>query len=255
MDKSNLNNDKRPDRREIIRLYFPDFLYEESDFKIFIDLTCEELGLDSDYIELFPNIISCINSPEQFLPYLSIFYDYRDDKDTEAQREIIKRILKYYKERGTVKSILETADFGFSDDWVGSTLFINKDSIPDRIATIDYPAERIFRHSISKRSGNHKYPDKDRYRDGVIVIVLKYVNDRIKEKMKSVMPAGIKYVFDIIPYSETVTEYTEYEISTEYSLVWIGEIYNSISAQRFSVKKSGGLRSGENDVVSEIIIS
>lgn len=187
------------DRRQVIRGLFPQHLQENIDFNIFIDMTAEELGQVADYIELFSALGAVDSTPERFLKDLShtIGYDYTESQDADLQREAIKRIFSVYEQRGTEESILKTADYAKSFDWVGGDIFLTKNDVPIRYAKIFYPNRHLFRHSMSDHSGADKYSDAKRWREGVVILRLDIINKRVRDAVREVIPAGVKYFFDI----------------------------------------------------------
>lgn len=191
------------DSRTVIKTLFSPVLLENEDFPIVVDALSEEMGLVSDYTELFPTIINVDKTPEKFIQDIAhlVSYPYQSGKDHEAQREIVKRYLEVYRQRGTTTSIEGAADFAQSKDWVGGSLFISKEGIPERFAKAYYPSSNIFRHNVSTFSGKDAFQDNLFYRNGVLVINVSYLDDHIKEEVRKLIPAGIKYYFIIINYT------------------------------------------------------
>lgn len=186
------------DRRQVIRGLFPAHLQENRDFSVFINMTVEELGLVGDYVEMFSFLGSVDKAPNQFVKYLSdiVGFPYSDSRDDDLQREAIKRIFDAYSQRGTEESILKTVDYAKSFDWVAGDIFCKKDNIPKRYATVVYAGKNVFRHCISKFSGKDKFQDSKRWREGVIIINSNEINDNVRQALKQVIPAGVRYYFE-----------------------------------------------------------
>lgn len=187
------------DRRKVIKDLYPQHLRENKDFNIFIELSAEELGLVGDYIEIFNNLGVLAKVPDKYLKDLSdlVAYPFSETHDYSLQREAIKRIFTGYKERGTEESILKAADYSVADDWVAGDIFLTKDNIPDRTANVIYTNTKVFRHNKSDHSGSDRYQDKAKWRNGVLVIRVSHLTDRVREAIKTVIPAGIKYYFEL----------------------------------------------------------
>lgn len=191
--------------------FVPEFIYENEEASIFIKLI-EEIYIDiKRLIDEFPNLIDVDNVSEIFLPKLSalIGYHYNYNIDLDIQREIIKRILEVYRTRGTDDSIIMAATYGDYHLWVGGHLFLPGADVDREKAQIEYPSNRIFRHSKSKHSGLDKYADATRWRDGVLIIKLSIINQKIRDAIKKVVPAGVKIYFDFFNDSKGEGEYGE----------------------------------------------
>lgn len=183
----------------LLREFVPEQIYENRDSQVFIELLGTIYSDMSDMIGQFPQLADVDNVQDIFLPKLSalIKYNYDYSIDIEAQREIIKRMLHVYRNRGTDDHIIMAATYGNDSNWIGDHLFVPGTKVPKDEAQIIYPVTKIFRHSVSVHSGSDKYTDSVRWRDGVIIIKLAFLNDQIRQAVKKVVPAGIKFYFDL----------------------------------------------------------
>ena len=171
-----------------------------------------------------------------------------------ACREAIKRIFSAYEERGTEESILKAADYSISDDWVAGDIFLTKDKVPPRAAIIEYPGRKLFRHSISKFSGPDKYADSSRWRNGVIIIKVDSLNNKVREAIKTVVPAGVRYYFDLYfsmgSEGEGSGQYGEVSFHSDivndyYAIVYDMVIDISLANMKVFSSRPGGLLSGK----------
>lgn len=188
----------KKDRREVIKRLFPEHLYFNEDYRVLIDTYAEELGLVADYIELFANLPQIDRTPTQFIKDICelISISYSEQYDDEAYREVVKRIFSQYEQRGTEDSMTKATDYSKANSWVYGDLFLDKTEVPERQAELQWPYKSLFRHSISKHSGFDKYADATRWRDGVVIIKTDEMNDRVREAVLKVIPAGLRFYFD-----------------------------------------------------------
>lgn len=191
-------------------------------------------------ISVFPELVDIENAPEIFLPKLAalVRYDGRYDIDDEDLRDIISRIIKVYRDRGTDYSIIMAATYGDEPEWVGSSLFFNSHRSKE-LATIIYPITRLFRHSVSKFSARHYYPDNSRWRDGTLIISAPYINNELRNAVAKVVPAGLRVYWEV--KSETasvdggVVTFGEWLLSSDYIIEYLLDLSEkSNTASKFS---------------------
>ena len=241
----------KKDRREVIKRLFPEHLYFNEDYRVLIDTYADELGLVADYIEMFSNLPQIDRTPVQFVKDICelVSISYSDQYSDEAYREVVKRIFSQYEQRGTEDSITKATDYSKSNAWVYGDLFLDKNDVPPRQAELQWPYKSLFRHSISKHSGFDKYADATRWRDGVVIIKTDEMNDRTREAVLKVIPAGIRFYFE-----RALQLYGEGESRGDYGEVTFGEsiidedyvIYYDI---RLNDMDSGEVFSGEKPIV------
>lgn len=178
----------------------PHILLEDEDYQVFLELISIINDDIKDLISKFPELVDIDNAPELFLPKLSalIRYKYRYDIDEDIQREIIKRIISIYRDRGTDDAIIMAATYGDYPMWIGSHVFLPGAEINRDKATITHSVDQVFRHSISKHSSTHKFADGNRWTAGTLIIGVPYLNTQIREAIKKVVPAGLRVYFDLI---------------------------------------------------------
>ncbi len=199
----------------------PQVLIEDKDYKIFLDII-NQISIDiHGLISEIPNLVDIDNVPDIFLPKLSalVRYNLRTDLDINYQREIIKRLIEIYRARGSDDEIIMAATYGDYDYWVGSHIFYPEAEINRQKAELVTPVDELFRHSKSQFSGYDRYPGATVYREGTIVIKLSYVDDKIREAIKKVVPAGIKIYYylatDTSDGTGFVVDYGVWEIENE----------------------------------------
>lgn len=230
----------------------PHSLLEDEDYQVFLELISIVHDDIKSMIAEFPELVDIDNAPEIFLPKLSalIRYRYRYDIDEDIQREIIKRIISIYRDRGTDDAISMAATYGDDPDWIGSHVFLPGANTNKDRAQVTHPVEEIFRHDISKHSGTHRFADAVRWRDGTLIIKTSKVNDDIRAAIKKVVPAGLKIYFDLINnspgdgyYSELT--FGEWVLSVDYELDYNMIIKDKLEVATFDVRGNGRrLRSG-----------
>lgn len=193
--------------------FVPQVLLEDEDYQVFLKLI-DQISIDiHDLIKEIPNLVDIDNAPDIFLPKLSalVRYNLRTDLDIGYQREIIKRLIEIYRARGSSDEIIMAATYGDYDYWVGSHIFYPDADITRQRATIAYPSDELFRHSKSQFSGYDKYPGGSFYREGTIIIKLGHINDKIREAIKKVVPAGIRiYYYFTLDSSDNDSFYVDY---------------------------------------------
>lgn len=183
------------DRRQIIESYFQQRHRENERFnKIFIEPTAEQLGLVSDYTELFSFISSVEFTPSKYLERIAdkVGYKYEPSEDPEVQREIIKRVFSVYEKRGTPQSILDTVMKAMDTNWIGGDLTQYKDEVKELNAGISYPRDLIFTHDSSFHDGGYRFQDKKEYNNGIIAVELEDYNERTLSKLEEVIPGGVR---------------------------------------------------------------
>ena len=181
----------------------PTFLLNYKGFSILAKALANEFANLGDYTEIFPTITQISSTPETFIPYVGDFvgYDFKEEVDANIQREIIKRIFEKYRSRGSEYGLTMMASHGANIGYVGGSLFIPKYYTEATKSKIRFPRDYIleFDNFKSKRSGKAKYPDAKQIVDGVLEIIVGFLNEEIRRRVESEMkPAGVKlrYVLD-----------------------------------------------------------
>lgn len=209
------------DRRKVFKSLFSEY-NKTTDFELWIDTICEEFGIVADYIQMFEDLGSIDRTPAEFIQDLAdlVAYSYLDSEDPEAQREIVKRIFSVYHERGTEASIIQAAKRSPDPDWIGGDLTLYKGPLKEETASVFYPSKHVFTHCVSAHSGEDAFQDAARWREGVIIIRLSVLNDRVREAIKKVIPAGLRYYFDIVVSGSEgdldIVSFGEYIVNTDY---------------------------------------
>lgn len=194
------------DRRTLFEeQLLPTFLLNYKGFSIIAKALANEFANLGDYIEIFPNITQVSSAPEPFISHLGDFvgYDFKEEIEANIQREIIKRIFEKYRSRGSEYGLTMMASHGANIGYIGGSLFVPKYYTEAPKSKIRFPRDYIleFDNSRSKRSGKSKYPDAKQFVDGVLEIIVGFLNDEIRRRIEREMkPAGIKlrYVLDYV---------------------------------------------------------
>lgn len=182
-----------------LRDYLPEYLANDQDYGIFIDILQNVANDIKYFVDNFNDLIDIDTVPEMFLPKLSylLSYQYKYQVNTTYQRELIKRMIEVYRNKGTDKDIIDAANNGANDGWLGNKYFYPGSTYFNNEATISYPADHLFRHSVSKFSGQDHFPDNDYWRQGVIIIEVAYYTSKLDDAVKNVIPAGVRFYFII----------------------------------------------------------
>ena len=239
------------------RQFVPQYLLDESEYGDLVDLLSIIFSDVQDLIDNFDTIVDIDNCPEIFIPKLSALLDYRCPSTkfpVSAQREVVKRMIHAYRSRGKDSDILNAVKYGYHENYVGGTLMYPDYELFENPALIIYPVDNLFKHNISKHSGKDKFADSERWRDGVVIIRANYLDDNIRNAIKKIVPAGIKFCFDLVynaagegdskgEYDEIT--YGEWTLCEYYKIEYNIRIKNVIEANMFSQSSLGRkLRSG-----------
>ena len=227
----------------------PHVLLEDEDYKVFLDLVSIIHDDIKDLISKFPELVDIDNAPEVFLPKLSalIRYKYRHDIDEDIQREIIKRIISIYKDRGTDDAISMAATYGDDPNWIGSHVFLPGAEINRDKAIVTHPVDEIFKHDISRHSGTHRFADATRWTAGTLLIKVPYLNDQIRESIKKVVPAGLRVYYDLVNNSSGDGQYNElafgeWVLDTNYEIDYQMIVKDRLETAIYSVRNRPGVR-------------
>ena len=241
------------DKKIQLEYYLHDFLMGKEDFMVFMRLLQILFNDIKSVADDFENLADVNNVVNIFLPKLSYLmnYTFRYDLPDSINRDLIKRLLWIYKEKGTDKEVLEAADFANNDNWISNTIFVptEKNPIPvpdDRTAFLYYPIDRLFTWDKSAYSISDRYGDSTRWRDGVVVIEAEDVNKRVRNAIKKVLPAGLKVYYESkselkadgkngeeVGYGKSL-KYKEWILNPRYTLDYFLRIDNSVSSDRWS---------------------
>lgn len=183
----------------MINKYIPEVLIEDRDYKVLVDIINEVNSDIKSLIDVYPEIVDIDNCEVLFLPKLTelLNYKFKYNVDNLVKRELLKKIIDIYRDRGTDDSIIMAATYGDDKLWIGSHVFLPGDLELKNKATIVNPSGLLFRHDISRFSGTHRYPDGFKWRSGVIIIKVSRINDEIKQAILNVIPAGLKAYIEI----------------------------------------------------------
>lgn len=218
--------------------FIPHTLLQSDDYAVVANTIMTINNDIKEMISIFPELVDIDNAPEIFLPKLAalVRYEGRYDIPDEDLRDIISRIINVYRDRGTDYSIIMAATYGDQPEWVGSSLFYESYKSKE-LATIIYPITRLFRHSVSKFSGSHYYPDSTRWRDGTLIISAPYINQELRNAVSRVVPAGLRVYWEVKSESNlvdgTVVTFGEWVILTDYLI----DYYLRISDKSYSTSE------------------
>lgn len=178
----------------------PEYLRDNDSFLVFFALLCNEFNITLDNIRSFTDIVDPDKVPAKFLEYLGMYFNYHyQDRASEAfNRELLQRNRLLYEDRGTPHSIIMAASHGDNEGYLGGDIFIPGYDISKELAELTVGRDKIFIHSKSKFSSTSVYSDDARYRPGVIIISLAYIDNDIRNKLWEVIPAGVRVMYNLI---------------------------------------------------------
>lgn len=246
------------------RQFVPQYLLDESEYGDLVDLLSIIFSDVQDLIDNFDTIVDIDNCPEIFIPKLSALLDYRCPSTkfpVSAQREVIKRMIYVYRSRGKDSDIINAVKYGYHENYVGGTLMYPDYELFDNPTEIIYPVDHLFIHNKSTHSGRDKFADSERWRDGVVIIRANYFDSAIRAAIKKIVPAGVKFCFDLVYNAEGEGDsrgdygeitYGEWVLCEYYKIEYNIRIKNIIEANMFSQSSIGRrFRSGRQLVFSE----
>lgn len=179
--------------------FVPEYLWNNETFKIYFKLLSSVFDASFENIRKFPDIINPDKTPRKFLELLGAFgnYHYNPLATEEFNRELLMRMFTIWKQRGTEHSIVMAATHGDNPGYVGGDIFIPGYTISKDLASISVPSKNIFIHNKSKFSGIDVFADGNEHMPGLINIDVPYLDDLIRQRVYEVVPAGIRYLFNV----------------------------------------------------------
>lgn len=224
------------DRRQIIKDFFQRYHLEKDQIRrLYIEPIVEEFGLLSDYAEMIQMFGSIDEIPSSFIEDLgnSLAYEYVQDEDPEVQREVIKRILRIYKNRSTRTSIEKVLESSTDRNWVGDDLTLYHGPILKGYRNVWHPYEKIFVHDKSYHDRGDRFMDRLFYNYGIIALELQFYDERTEEMLEQQIPGGIRWAIIFLiwmkgegtEFPSYYDEFNEVQYSEEITLkndtVWV----------------------------------
>lgn len=196
------------------------YLVDQSDWKIFEEILQTIFGDIKTVVDSMNTLTDIRQVDEIFIPKLAslLKYNYNVEYDHSVNRDIIQRLIYLYKQRGRDSDILDAANYANNPKWFLSTYFYPGAEIDVPTSVVEHPINKLFRHNISVFSGDHRFSDSTRWRDGTIIITTKTLTDKTRAAVKRVLPAGIKAFFNQL--NEITSEEDSYYGTVKYS-EWI----------------------------------
>lgn len=182
-----------------VKEFFPPILQNTGYFNILVSMADNNLSNIESFIRLISTLTNADRTPQQFIKHLGdlVGFSYVDSYDEEVQRECIKNVWEQKKEIGTKKALTMMATYGDIDGYQGGDLFIPGTYQERPEAVVILPREYLFRWSLSTWSGEHKFAGPVVYKEGTILIEVSSLNDRIKDRVETVKPAGMTVVYKV----------------------------------------------------------
>lgn len=183
--------------KSIYMSFIPEYLRDNKDFLVFLQLLATEFDISFENIEKFTDLVNPDKVPIKFIEALGSYTDFRfvENADDDFNRELMMRMQTIYEQRGTDHSIIMAATHGSNLGYVGGDIFIPGYDISKDTATLIVARDSIFTHSRSRHSGTDVFADGETFRPGVLIIQLPYIDEDILKKVTEVMPAGVRYKF------------------------------------------------------------
>lgn len=173
-----------------------------------IELIAQKLQLVYDYTIKFPEIVSPNQSRMDILQAIAdqFLFTVRDDADLQEQIDILDNILYVYSKRGSIDTIENMWKYYGGD-------------LPREVKVI-IPSYNLFRYSVSKLSGTHKFANDpettgqgDYYITGAYEVRLTNSTYPIPElkkfMMKELVAAGNRIFFTNTLHMESLSDSTE----------------------------------------------
>jgi hypothetical protein len=181
------------------RNFVPEYLWNNDNFKIWLKLMDSEFSSIFENIRTYPDIVNPDKTPKEFLESLGSYsnYTYNTLGSVEFNRELLTRMFSVWKQRGTEHSIIMAATHGNNKAYVGGDLFVPGYPISNDEASISIPFRNIFIHNQSSFSGEDVFADGDQHMPGVIVLTVPDLSEAIRDRVLSVMPAGVKVYYEV----------------------------------------------------------
>lgn len=185
----------------IIKGYFTDkHLANKVLRTLYIEPIVYEFNLLANYTEMLQVFGSADDIPMEFLADLSeeLGYVYKNGEDHNVQREIIKRIFSVYKTRASEWSIGRILEYGSDRNFVQGDLTYYHGHMKKRYYEILYPRDKIFTWDKSLWDSDDCFENYFEYNEGVVNFRVSYINKQGEEKLDKDVPAGIRYLIDIL---------------------------------------------------------
>lgn len=181
------------------RNFVPEYLWNNDNFKIWLKLMDSEFSSIFENIRTYPDIVNPDKTPKEFLESLGAYsnYTYNTLGSVDFNRELLTRMFSIWKQRGTEHSIIMAATHGNNKAYVGGDLFVPGYPISNDEASISIPFRNIFIHNQSNFSGEDVFADGDQHMPGVIVLTVPDLSEAIRDRVLSVMPAGVKVYYEV----------------------------------------------------------
>lgn len=183
-----------------IDLLVPLFLLEDEDYKVYIDLLNFIYKKEVSNIKSMDNMITIDKVPDSFLKYIASLYDF-DLKDTipiRKHREALHNIFAINQNRGTELDIAYAGSYGDYDGWISGDIFYPGMYEERPLSIVQNPLDKTFIWNRSTWSSSHRFVSAQ-WRDGIIYVTVPNINDKIRDAIQKVIPAGIKVFYQLNP--------------------------------------------------------
>lgn len=197
-------------RVPIFDSYYPEFVDEHKDFKAFThgaNVLINELFIKVSH---FTELVNSDKVPEGFINALAaaLSYEFTENIPVPVQREILRRILRLYRLRGSTDDVVNRGSFYDNKGYLGAGMFIPGTFREGYKMSMSFPRQYMFIHSYSSRSRVSRYPDAAYFRDGLISFNTPFINDKLKAAIAKVVPAGVTMAYTIVDevsYGDLIT--------------------------------------------------
>lgn len=178
-----------------IQHLFSDRALRTEEYKNKIILPTEhEFNAVKAFIDVFPDLVSLDYAPEKFMTLIGEFFDYPylETEPEEVQREIYKRLVNIYKQKGSRGLFEKAVKYAHDENYALGDMTYYHNAIDPAVYTISYPRDKMFRYDYSHWD-THKYADARTVALGIVDIESDKFTPRVETYLDELIPAGIKY--------------------------------------------------------------
>lgn len=186
--------------KPLIQELYPDFLRGNKNYKVFIDMSANELSDVHDFVESLNTLINIDRVPAEFIASLGklIDFNYLSENNT-IDRELMKCFFMESKRKGALADISYASTYADEEGYLIGRLHDPSKYKAKPLNTLVMARECLFRHGYSIRgSANTIYPENNVYREGILIIdVSKAPTDKTIHHVERVKPAGVRVVYKL----------------------------------------------------------
>lgn len=235
LSSSNLNLDKFS-----IKNYVSNILYEDEDYRVFLNLLEILVKSFSDLIEDLPNQIDPLTCSIENLRRLAelLKCEIKPNIDIEFYRIALSEMIRCYNLKGTFDEVINSASYSTRRGWVRSHIWEPNTYKPYQRSDISFPQDRLFTLNRSKLDVLDKLPNATIWRKGIILISVPEINDILRSELRKVLPAGLKPIFEVYLHDYTESDIIKYPYEFEFFHKYYGDLLKNTQNKKSYKLKS-----------------